>query len=288
MRKTISIIILLITALSVNAGDVKTVKGEYTFYGDRSHSPQECERRALEGARIAALAKEFGTIVSQDVYQDEKISGDNESLYFSSLNSTEVKGEWLEDIGSPKFERSFDADGHMVVKCTIVGKARAISNEAVDFVATILRNGMESKFADTHFRNGDEMYLLFRAPIEGYVAAFLVGEDHQAYRLLPYSSDYTGEVKVKHDKEYVFFSSAKADQSHGIVDEYTLTAQDDVERNQIYVIFSPKPFSKAVDTKVADELPPQLGFEKFSHWLSGIRTRDPKMGVKVMHIEIRK
>ena len=286
MRQIILILTIILACTGISAGPVKTVKGEFTFYGDRSHSPESCERHALEGARIAALAKEFGTIVTQDVYQRETVANGDESLYLSSLNSTEVKGEWLEDIGSPKFERSFDADGHMVVKCTIVGKAREISNESVDFLATVLRNGTEHKFADTRFRDGDDMYLLFKTPVEGYVAAYLIGDDRQAYRLLPYSSDRTGEVKVKHDKEYVFFSTGKADRSHGIVDEYTLTADSDIERNQLYVIFSPKPFSKAVDTKHSDTLPPQLDFDDFSRWLSSHRTRDPKMGIKVMHLEI--
>ena len=159
-------------ALAAWAADVKTVRGEYTFYGDASDSPADCRRQALEGARLQALAKEFGTVVSQDVYQRETMTEQGESVYFSSLNATEVKGEWLGDIEEPVYETSVDTDGHIVVKCTVKGRARAISNSASEFDAMILRNGTETKFADTHFRNGDDMYLSFRSPADGYLAVW--------------------------------------------------------------------------------------------------------------------
>ena len=60
------------------------------------------------------------------------------------------------------------------------------------------------------------------------------------------------------------------------------------ERNKIYVIFSKKPFTKAVDHKVSDALPKQLSYADFSHWLGRQRAHDPEMGVKVMHVEIKK
>ncbi len=286
MRLITLIMLITFTCLATLPTNVKTVSGEYTFYGDGSHSPAECRRLALEGARLQALAKEFGTIITQDVYQQETVTQSGESLYFSSLNATEVKGEWLGDDGEPVYETSMDDDGHIIVKCTVRGKARAISNEAADFDSRILRNGKEVRFADTRFRDGDDMYLYFKSPIDGYLAVYLLGADHTAYRLLPYSEDSKGEVKVRHSKEYVFFDASQTYFPSIAVDEFSFTATQPVERNRVYVVFSPVKFSIRADSRQDTQLPPQLSEDEFSRWLTDSRRRDSKMGVKVMHIEI--
>lgn len=286
MRLVTLITLLTFISLAALPTKVKTVSGEYTFYGDGSHSPAECRRLALEGARLQALAKEFGTVVTQDVYQQETVTQSGESLYFSSLNATEVKGEWLGDDEEPVYETSIDDDGHIIVKCTVKGKARAISNEAADFDSRILRNGKEVRFADTRFRDGDDMYLYFKSPIDGYLAVYLLGEDRMAYRLLPYSEDAKGEVKVHHGKEYVFFDASQSYFPSIAVDEFSFTASQPVERNRVYVVFSPVKFSIRADSRQDAQLPPQLSGDEFSRWLTDSRRRDSKMGVKVMHIEI--
>lgn len=285
LRRLLSAVALLSVSVAV-AADIKTVIGEYTFVGDGTQSPVECRRLALEGARVQALAREFGTVVSQDVYQRETVDGNGEDTYFSSMSATEVKGEWIADVGEPVYNTFMDNDGNLVVTCRIKGQARAISNESVDFQALILRNGKDAKNADTRFRNGDDMFMSFLAPVDGYVAAFLVGDDRQVYRLLPYGGDSTGSMKVKHGKPYVFFDRASGGELAPVVDEYTLTASASVERNSIYVVFAVKPFSIGVDSRQDAGLPPQQSFAAFSKWLSESRRRDPRMGVKVMHIEI--
>lgn len=284
--RTVISAVALICMHYAAASDIKTVTGEFTFVGDGTQSPVECRRLALEGARVQALAREFGTVVSQDVYQRETVGEKGEDTYFSSMSATEVKGEWIADIGEPVYTTFMDNDGNLVVRCKIKGQAKAISNESVDFLAAILRNGKEAKHADTRFRNGDDMYMSFLAPVDGYIAAFLVGDDRQVYRLLPYGGDSTGSMTVKHGKPYLFFDRASGGELAPVVDEYTLTASAPVERNSIYVIFSARPFSLGVDSPASAGLPPRQSFASFSKWLSESRRRDPRMGVKVMHIEI--
>ena len=175
----------------------------------------------------------------------------------------------------------------LVVTCKVCGKAREITNEAVEFEATVLRNGTEKRFADTRFRNGDDLFLQFRAPADGFVAVYLVDETPMAYCLLPYLSNTEGQQPVKHGQEYVFFSP-KQSKITGEVDEFTLTCENVMERNQLYIIFSPKPFTKALDDRVSEALPRQLAYEDFSRWLGKSRKNDPKMGLKVVHLEIAK
>lgn len=277
---------VMLFPLTLCAQRVQKVCGEFTYYAEGNQSANDAKHAALEAAKLQAIANEFGTVITQSNVQKETSTNGEESTYFSSLSASEVKGEWIEDIGEPTYEISFVQD-MLVVKCKVCGRAREISNEAVDFTATILRNGTEAKFADINFHNGDDMFLLFRSPSDGYVAAYLIDETPSAYCLLPYMNNARGQQAVKHNQEYVFFSPAKAPKGEQ-VDEYTLTCSNEIERNQVYVIFSPKPFTKALDSQVNDGLPRQLNYEDFSRWLSTCRKRDSKMGVKVMHIEIKK
>ena len=263
------------------------VKGEYTFYGDGSHSRDECKRMALEGARLEALRAEFGTTVTQDIVQHDLVNDGGEPTYFSALSSTEVKGEWIADTDEPKYSFSVDDEGNLVVKCTVRGRAREISNETVDFHTLALRNGNEERFADTSYKNGDELKLLLKAPVDGYAAVYLIGEDRKAYALLPYLNDPVGEVKLKRGKEYVFFDIEKADSSHGPVDVLIMTTDAPREYNRLYVVFSPNRFSRAVDTYTDEVTPRTLSFEEFNRWIAKCRKVDPKMGVKIINLEIK-
>jgi len=286
LRTIITALTLCLFFQAAMALEEKTVSGEYTFYGNGSQSRDECKRLALEGARIEAIRSAFGTVVAQDIVQDDRVDDSGESTYFAALSSTEVKGEWIADEGEPEFSFTLDSDGNMVVKCTVRGRVRELSNESTDFNAVVLRNGNEKRFADNAFRNGDAMKLLLKTPVDGYAAVFLAGTDRTVYSLLPYLSDTTGEVKLRRGREYVFFDLERADPSHGIVDELILTTDDAVEHNRLYVVFSPNRFSRAVDTYTDDLTPRQLSFDDFNRWLAKSRKNDPRMGVKIINLRI--
>ncbi len=282
------ILLLLLSPAPLSAQGVVTVKGESTFYGESSHSLADCKRFALEQARIAALAKEFGTTVSQDIYQRDVQSGAGESNYFSMLNLTEVNGEWLSDEGEPQYTIGHDSNHNYIVTCVVRGKARKLTNEAVQFDAAVLRNGNERRFADTRFRSGDEMKLFFRAPLSGYLTVYLIDDQRNVYSILPYTNGTDGIIHVARDKDYVFFDTAKGDPQYGEPDELVMTVDGDVERNQVYVLFSPNNFNRALDNNNGAGLPRSLSYEDFTRWLNTARKRDPKMGMKVMHLEITK
>lgn len=287
LRALISLIFIAVTAFSW-AADIVTVKGEFTYYGGKNESRADCESHALNGARAKALAEKFGTVVTQDVVQRDVVTDRGESTYFSSLNESALKGEWIADDSKPVYSYDLDSDGLYIVTCKVVGKAREISNEAVEFDARVLRNGTRTVNADTRFRSGDDMYLYFKSPVDGYVAVYLLDDAHDTvYSILPYQNHAKGEVKVSRGREYVFFDPQSADPAHGEVDELMLTADDEPEHNRVYVVMSPEPFSKAVDSYAGEGLPRVLTFDAFNSWLVKSRRRDPKMGVKIMNIEIQ-
>ena len=84
-----------------------------------------------------------------------------------------------------------------------------------------------------------------------------------------------------------FIAAEMAKEEINLVDQYSLACSGTVEHNQIYVIFSPTPFVKAVDNIGGKYMPRQLDYMKFKEWLSNCKKLDPKMSVKILHMEIR-
>lgn len=273
----------------------KKVSGTYTFYGDPNMSVKEVRAAAIENARVQALAAEFGTLVTQSTVGQESLKNGREDSYFMQMNAAEVKGEWLEDLKEPEILREELANGVLLIEARVSGRARAISNEAVDFETLVLRNGTEKRYADTRFTDGDDMYLYFRAPADGYVAVYLVDESQTAFCLLPYGGDNDGQQPIVHNKEYVFFSPKHIyDVPKSIIDEMEMTCGDEVfEQNQIYVIYSPNPFTKASDEQGKAlqnglTLPRELCFKNFASWMSKLCAKDQKMNRKVIRINVSK
>lgn len=283
----LSIIILLLgVGLRLWASDIVTVHGESTYYDDGSKSRAECMRLAAEQARIDALSKAFGTIVTQDILQSDRVFGSREHNYFLMLSSTEVKGEWIADEGDPTYEFSHDLSHNLIVKCKIRGKAREITNEGASFEASVLRNGTDLRHADNLFRDGDDMFLYFKSSEDGYMTAFLEDEGGNVYMVLPYPRDTKSRVFVKRDTPYVFFSrdNARETDPQGVIEELVLTAPDRVECNRLYVIFSTESFSRPIMDSTGEL--PTIKRNDFNKWLLKSRSGDTKMGVKAMNLQI--
>lgn len=270
----------------------REVSGTYTYYADPNQSPKESMAAAIEQARIAAMGKEFGTLITQDVLSQE----DNESSYFMMLSNAEVKGEWIEDLKEPETKIvDTTKEGVLVIEAKVKGRAQAVKNEAAEFEALALRNGTDKqRFVSTDFKEGDKLYLYFKAPVDGYVAAYLIDEQQRAFCLLPHESRSDGQQPVVHDKEYVFFSE-KHDAGYGYDDGLRITCDDErIELNRIYVIYSPNSFVKPLDDAGISlghdnlSLPRQLDMKDFSRWMRKVYARDQKMSRKVLRLRITK
>lgn len=280
------ILLGLLLPFTLSAQKVERVCGEYIYYSSLDKSPEEAKRIALERAKIEALAEKFGTTVTQNNFTNVKNENGNSSIDFHSIGGSEVKGEWLETIGEPEFQISIDQN-QLVVKVNVCGKAREVVRAEVEFSVKLLRNGTEDKFESEVFHNGDDVYLSFISPANGFLAVYLVDNEQNVYCLLPYQQSSGNAMEVKHGRPYLFFSTKKADNPEE-VDEYVLTAEKEEEHNQFYIIFSPKPFTKAIDSMLDETLPRELAFPEFQKWLGKNRNRDKLMQVSVKHITIKK
>lgn len=281
-------ILLLACALPGLAQKVSTLTAEYTYYAPEDVSRAEAKRIAKERAILKALNDKYGTTIAQHNTTVTENSGAKSNVDFNSLSISEVNGEWLGDIGEPKYEISFEQD-MMVVRCTITGKARERKSADITFSARVLRKGFDDSFESSSFKNGDDMFLSFLTPQKGFLAVYLVDNKQNAYCLFPYRSEQSGRAAVKANHRYVLFSSKKAapDFMPSAVDEYVLTSNGGIETNYIYVVFSPNTFIKAADNAV-EGLPRELSFENFQRWLAKNRTHDKAMQVDVKTITVKK
>lgn len=268
---------------------VKKVTGQYTFYGDKNDSPAMAKQKALEGARLRAIESEFGTIVSQDIMQADRINGNSEQNKFFALSQTEVAGEWIADDGQPVYVVSLDPDHNLVVNCTVKGSARALNNESAQFEAVALRLGDTKAHAATEFHNGEELKLYFSAPTDGTLAIFLLDEKGEVLKLLPYLGDSRNEVKVKKNYDYIIFDDSKAPSPEmGDPWGFTVTVDGGVEFNKLYVVFSPNAFTTPLMNRPDETAHPVawLQEDKFAQWLVKARRNDPKMGVKQINLRL--
>lgn len=282
------ILLALPNLLYVSAQKIEKVHGEYTYHVPGNVSVEDGKRTALERAKIQALADAFGSLVSQRNSTIVKNENGQSSVDFLSIGESDVKGEWIETIGEPKFDIFYESD-MLTIKVCIDGKARRIKNVDIDFEAKILRNGTEEKFESDEFRNGDDLYLYFKSPINGYLAVYLLDENtQQVFCLLPYKKSGEPAYRIIHDNPYVFFSCQKAEENPNEIDEYTMTCEHSMEQNIIYIIFSPNMFAKALAEDENVGLPRQLSLKEFQKWLGKCKAKDSGFQNRSLTIKIMK
>ena len=115
-------ICLFLLALPTLAQRTEKVRAEYIYHAPENISLEEAKRIALERAKIQAIADEFGTIVSQSNTTLVSNRNGESSTDFFSLGGSEVKGEWIETIGQPSYDISYEQN-MLVVKVTVSAPA---------------------------------------------------------------------------------------------------------------------------------------------------------------------
>ena len=253
-------------------------------------SIEEAKRVALDRAKIQAIADEFGTVVSQNTTTVISNKNGESDTQFFALGGSDVKGEWIETIGNPEYQLQFE-NHFLVVTCSVKGKARETTTAKIEFTAKTLRNGTELRFEDTSFRDGDDLYLYFQSPTNGYLAAYLLDEQAQtAYCILPYKAQTFSAYPIEANKEYVMFSRKEADKlERPMVDEYRLSCENDKEFNTLFILFSPSNIGKrnGFDDSI-EEKPDRIGYRDFKQWLSKTLSRDSKIQFQEINISITK
>lgn len=288
MQRIATILCMLAVCLGMSAQRTKKVRGEYTYHAPENVTLEEAKHTALERAKIQLIADEFGTVIAQTNTAIIENSKEKSAVDFRSFSASDVKGEWIETMGEPKYTISYEQNV-FVVNVYLEGRIREITKAQTTFAAKILCNGTEDRFERSDFKDGDKLYLSFTSPTDGYLAIYMLDTNQNAYCLLPYPDDTDGKVAVTHGVHYVFFSiKHKTKDDPTPVHEYNMTCDKGKETNFIYIIFSPNAFTKANDAMSSEWIPRALSYSDFQEWLSRCRRHDKEMVVEMKEITIRR
>lgn len=280
----------LLAPLILQAQRIRTVSGEYIYYPPETQTMEAARMTAEDRAKIQILADEFGTVLQSSVTTRMEQSASGSAISTSSLSSSDVRGEWIETTDGPHFTTLLSPDGLLGIKVSISGRVREITEARTDIQAIVLRNGTDLRFADNAFKDGDDLFLRFRSPEDGWLLVYLYDGAGQVYCLLPYSTQRLPSYPVKALQDYVFFSAAHPDGNTPAsdVDEYTLTSSRAQEMNRLYVLFSPNRFARASDNTGSAVLPRELPFKQFQQYLGRALAEDRQLVVRDYLIEITK
>ncbi len=286
MSKTVWVLLLFVAAGTLAQAEKRPklveVEGTATYvypeYISRAAAQEEVLRRAQENA----LEQAFG----YDVGGTNYTYIDNSGSHFVFTSLSQLRGVWVETLGKPQFTRSFHGDQD-VISCTVRGKVRERSASQA-WPEWQLQNaqGVET----SQFKNGEYYHISFQSSTNGYLAIYLIDEDGQANRLLPYAQQEESCYQIKRGVQYRFFDSSVGDVpgGHGTVDNMVqdccFTCAVPFVVNDLYIIFSPNRFAVPVDelghtNRNKERLPPQLPQKKFLSWLSKVQAADEEMCV---------
>lgn len=279
MRFGITVLFLFIVFACYSQKTVN-VCGEYCYVAPDNVSPADAKRIALERARLEAMAKEFGTNVSQTNLSTTHIKNGETETDFLSMGGTEVKGDWLGDTQEPEINISYEQNS-LVVTAKVCGKAREIVSSAVDLSIKVFCNGIESE----RFKNNDKLSVEFKTPVDGYLAVFLRDDNMGIVScLMPYETENGKARAMKRNKTSILLSTK--DPLYPYREETILVTSQEQEFNTLVFVFSEKEFAMPISDM--GEFVPELSIEDFQKWLRRNRVKDNQMQVIEKSVEIRK
>lgn len=286
MRHFFLLLTLVVIPYLSMAQQTKTVTASYTYYAPTNVSLDEAKHTALERAKIQCIADNFGSVVSQSNSTIIENNNGISQTKILSLGGSDVKGEWVETTGEPIYNINYEQD-MLIVTVTVKGKIRKSTQKQYDLNVRVLRYGLDDKNEDSSFKNGDDIFLSFESPVNGYLTIYLLEEeDTNVYCLLPYKNASMTSYPIEGNKKYVFFSSTF--DKNGNVDEYTMTAAAGKEFNDIILCFSTNDFTKAVGINASAWTPRKLTYNDFVKWLTKKRKEDEAFSVIKKSITISK
>jgi hypothetical protein len=281
----------LCSLLSISQKTVQSA-GTYTMELSRTQTMVDTEKACIEQAKLAAIAKEFGTVVTETTVNNTlDVNGQSDNR-FTVLTRTAVKGEWLEDTEQPKVTWTC-MEQTMSVTAEVHGKIRAFSKEGkveMKFFTCGAGAQAHEKFV---FKEGESLYAHLQCSKSGYVSVYYI--DHTAntaVRLLPSASGQSNDaLEIKADEEYILFDRNKAlsygwkGQSSEL--ELNLPEGKQTVADEIVAVYTSEPYSKPLLKRTQDGLA-EIAAGDFENWLIDVKTAQANAVVKRVTVTLNK
>lgn len=279
-----------------NKGKVVIVEATYPLEIPPYMSYAQACREGIVKARNQAIDSAFYSVVGGFDEVTLRNTNGNSDVSLLSIHRSQVKGVWLGDLAEPIFKRALGEDGRDFLNITVKGKARELKSAGIQFEAFPLRVKPDIKLRTNSFKNGDDFFLYFKSPVDGYLTVFLFDTNlNEVCYMLPYQNSGTGSYAIKHNEQYTFFSAEMAKPGDE-VDEFIMTCSEGnhEEYDELYVIFSPNKYSKKASTLEKKQmnndliLPDRMDYESFNNWLMEYQEIDEDMQIARIPIRISK
>ncbi len=278
--KRIIIVLLIFCSLSAKAQRVVTISGEYRYVVPGDVPLNRAKQIAIDKARNAAIANEFGQVVSQSTSTTIHTTDTKSSVQSNSYASTESRAVWLSDTAEPKVDISYENDV-MVITASVCGKVRELKTAEVELKMQILNNGIETD----RFKSNDKVTIKLKSPVSGYVAIFFRDDNAGVIScMMPYENENGTAREVKSNKEYIHLSTE--DPIYPYKEQTILVTDKTIEFDTFILVFSKKSFS--MPATEAGEFVPELSVENFQKWLRRNRINDETMQTIEKTIQIHK
>ena len=283
--KHVALVICLFGSGIIYPQKIVTTKGEERVRVEQNQTKKEARKIAREFAIINAIENAFGTYLEGT--GDITIQDGRD--YFTYIGSIKVKGDWIETLDekyTEDFQKIETKDGVEVINwiiCEVKGKAREATPKAM--IKYEVLNGPNIGNRTDEFISGEQLFLFFQSPVDGYLSVFI--EDNDAvFRCFPYKSMTGSELsagRVEADKEYLLFSKEPEHNTFQVtVDEPELFTSKAFEFNNIYLIFSENAYLKPIleaekknsEYKEGYTIPKSLSKKDFQRWLSENRAKN--------------
>ena len=278
--KLIIIVLSMFCFFSATAQRVVTVSGEYRYVVPGDVPLNRAKQIAIDKARNAAIANEFGQVVSQSTNTTIHTTDTKSSVQSNSYASTESRAVWLSDTAEPKVDISYENDV-MVITASVCGKVRELKTAEVELKMQILNNGIETD----RFKSNDKVTIKLKSPVSGYVAIFFRDDNAGVIScMMPYENENGTAREVKSNKEYIYLSTE--DPIYPYKEQTILVTDKTIEFDTFILVFSKKSFS--MPATEAGEFVPELSVENFQKWLRRNRINDETMQTIEKTIQIHK
>jgi len=301
MKKINLILFVYLISHLAYSQDIKLVKtngkSQVQWYPERE-SKTQAKENALELAKINALENVFGTLVVQGntLYIENKKTGEKveTKTTFKMIGNTAVKGEiiqvlktnYKETVKKEKINRK--KVDITYIDCEVSIEAKEIIDSKIETISYALKT-LELIKPVTDFYEGEDLFLYFKSPVNGYLAVYL-DDGEQAQCLLPYIKMPVGmeeAMPIVADKEYIFFSDKPQfnyfNDDFFAEDTYELVASSEKDINRLYVVFSKQLLNKPILNndnnnkfivefeKENYQLPRVINSDAFQEWLINVQ-----------------
>lgn len=228
---------------------------KYRYTASESMSMQEAKKIAVEKTRELAITRAIGN---------------------------GKKGKWVVDTKDPVVKTSLNDDGGIVIECEVWGEVIEIAQNTVKLDWRILVGSPDGDEGDTFF-SGDAMYIYFKSPVSGYVAAYLLDGSDYAYCLVPYIGADNDRMKVNSGRAYTLLQ--RSTEQNGKISTI-MTTDKESESNEVVLIFSTNPFTKCMGKIMSNIYCSNI--KHYNSWLENLQEKDPELIVEKRTVQILK